>query len=236
MRPDPSLAWRRLAMRRGRAALNGSLTIIVLTPLTTFSAARFGARRSSIWICWSISYRDGGASKGPEQARAPLSRCLAMPCADRPDRNRSPGPDRHAGPVQPDARQPGDVSRIRRCAGPAAEASDPPTIRGCDDRTSPRRRGSARSRHTACPPRAAPPSPVTTRSTASARSRNSIRARPSRKPPPGPGSRAAAGRRRHDGRVRLSVPPSRIRQQDADPAGDGRHGGRPAAAQAAQDR
>ena len=53
------------------------------------------------------------------------------------------------------------------------------------------------------------------------------------KPPPGPGSRAPASRRRP---VRLSVPPSDARQQDADPAGDGRHGGRPAAAQAAQDR
>ena len=41
------------------------------------------------------------------------------------------------------------------------------------------------------------------------------------KPPPGPGSRAAAGDSKLP--LRLSIPPSEIRQQDAAAAGDGRH-------------
>ena len=81
-----------------------------------------------------------------------------------------------------------------------------------------RRRGSARSRPTACPPRAAPRRPATTRSTASARNRNSIRARPSRNrrrapavPPPATISNDAAAACRS----RRPRPPTRRRSPPA---------------------
>ena len=66
--------------------------------------------QSSICFCWSISSREGQASNRPEQPRAPLSRSLAVPCADRAVGNRSESANRHAGPVQFNAHQPGDVA------------------------------------------------------------------------------------------------------------------------------
>ena len=69
-------------------------------------------------------------------------------------------------------------SPLRRTA---AEANDPlnsPKLQ--EAMTSPRRRGSDRSRNTACRPPAARPIPATTRSTASARNRNTIPGRRSR--------------------------------------------------------
>ena len=65
-------------------------------------------------------YRDGGASNGPRQPCARLSRRLAVPCADRPHRSRRERANRHAGPVQHTARQPGDVAGFA-----PAEANDP---------------------------------------------------------------------------------------------------------------
>src|SRR6478609_10525920 len=86
--PGPLLSMARLTMRRAGSARNASLTIIVLTPLTMFSG---NLRNASIkyLLLLGYFYRDGGARRGPEPARAPLSRSLAVPCADRPDRNHS---------------------------------------------------------------------------------------------------------------------------------------------------
>src|ERR1700686_4210610 len=105
---SPLLSMTKSAMRRGGAALNGSLTIIVLTPLTTFSASAFtrvwkvvGKRMNSL----GYFYRDGGVSKGPPQARDRLTRCLVMPCADRVREDIGPGADPHPRSVPPAARR-----------------------------------------------------------------------------------------------------------------------------------
>src|ERR1700675_1730864 len=104
----PLLSTADFSTRRARAALNGSLTIIVLTPLTTFSASAFtrvwkvvGKRMNSL----GYFYRDGGASKGPPQARDRLTRCLVMPCADRVREDIGPGADPHPRSVPPAARR-----------------------------------------------------------------------------------------------------------------------------------
>ena len=80
-RPRPLLSTADFAMRRGAPVLNGSLTIIVLTPLTTFSASAcsrawnpVGKRMNSL----EYFYRDVGSSKGPPQARDRFTR--ALPC------------------------------------------------------------------------------------------------------------------------------------------------------------
>src|ERR1700686_2054580 len=82
---SPLLSMTKSAMRRGGAALNGSLTIIVLTPLTTFSASAF-ARGWKLLVkpmnLLEYLYRDVGSSEGPPQARNDLTRAIAMPCAD----------------------------------------------------------------------------------------------------------------------------------------------------------
>ena len=228
----------RLAMRRAGSALNASLTIIVLTPLTTFSAERSGMRQLSICFCWGIFIVMAGPARGRSR-RARLFRA-ALPCLALIALT---GTAAQAQTVtsdlfSPTRAQPGDVSRIRRCAARRQRRTIRSTVRSCRTatRTSPRRRGSARSRHTACLPRAAPRRPVTTRSTASAQNPNSIRASPGRNAigpgnpaapvtsPAGPTARAA---------IRAAVAD---RQQDAAAARDGRHGGRAAAAQAAEDR
>src|SRR6266849_639144 len=101
-------------MRREGAVLNGSLTIIVLTPLTTFSAP---ARNHVGKSMNSLGYfhRDVGSSKGPPQARGRVTRAFAMPCAD-PCANRArwdtaAGPDAYVRHAAPGAR------RLRLAAG-----------------------------------------------------------------------------------------------------------------------
>src|SRR3982074_1431572 len=94
---------------RGRRvrALNGSLTIIVLTPLTTFSMScaraawkAIGKRMNSL----GYFYRDVGSSKGPPQARGCFARSFGMPCADRLRCALRACPNGHSRPVPPGAR------------------------------------------------------------------------------------------------------------------------------------
>ena len=95
----------RRARRRSQRLINhncfNSINDVILRAL--------GAQ-SSICFCWSISCREGEASNGPEQPRARLSRRLAVPCADGAIGNRSESANRHVGPVQFNAHQPGDVA------------------------------------------------------------------------------------------------------------------------------
>src|ERR1700721_2189659 len=102
--PRPSHSMVNPVRRRRGAALNGSLTIIVLTPLTTFSGrvrGPFGKRLNSL----EYFYRDVGSSKGPPQARDDLTRAFAMPCADRLRRDAGPGSNPHAQHADPGARR-----------------------------------------------------------------------------------------------------------------------------------
>src|SRR4051812_33741306 len=99
----------RPAMRRVRRRSQRLINHNCFNSINHVILRAFGAQ-SSICFCWSISCRDGQASNGPEQPRAPLSRSLAVPCADCSDGNRSQGANRHVGPVQLNARQPGDVA------------------------------------------------------------------------------------------------------------------------------
>ena len=70
-----------LAMRRGRPALNASLTIIVLTPLTMVLGEFQGLRPISICFCWGIlivmARPEGGLSRRARLFRAALP-CLAL--------------------------------------------------------------------------------------------------------------------------------------------------------------
>src|SRR5271169_4963851 len=89
--------------RRAVALLNGSLTIIVLTLLTTFSSGAFVFWKLIVKRMNSLRYshRDAGSSDGPPQARDRFTRFLGMPCADRLRRisGARPNPDlRHAPP------------------------------------------------------------------------------------------------------------------------------------------
>ena len=100
----------RPAMRRARCGSQRLINHNCFNSINEVFPRALAVYRSSICFCWGISYREGGASNGPEQPRARLSRGLAVPCADRPDGNRSESANRHAGPVQRDAHQPGDVA------------------------------------------------------------------------------------------------------------------------------
>ena len=138
----------------------------------------------------SLGYfdRDGGSSKGPPQARDLLTRCFAMPCADRRS-TRSPA---RAQTLTPDLFRPQRDGFLTAQNSPLRKIGDKtgdphrrpdrshqrPKARDKDSYR-PRRRGSARSRLTACPPPTARPTPASTRSTARARSQNFIRARQS---------------------------------------------------------
>ena len=160
-----------------------------------------------------------------------------MPCADRPDRRTAA----QAQTLTPDLFRPTRASLVHVAGFAAApdrgEANDPlDDAASCADarqghagavadRADPDLRPAGRERRRR--------SPATTRSTASARSRNSIRGRPKPKPPSVP---AVRRRSPSNARLRLSIPPSESAQQDADPAGDGRHRAGPAAAQAAEGR
>src|SRR6202165_4985859 len=116
-RPSPLLSTAHFAMRREGAALNCSLTIIVLTPLTTFSCRAFarGWKTSGKYMNW-LGYfnRDVGSSKGPPQARKDFTRAIAMPCADRLRWESRPRANAHFRAVAPGAR------RLRIAAGFAA--------------------------------------------------------------------------------------------------------------------
>src|SRR6266536_662509 len=103
--PTPAIA-RPLSRRDASGpALNDPLTIIVLTPLTTFSASAWNSSDKYMNLLEYL-HRGAGSSKGPSEARGYLPRAIAMPCAERLRRDPRPGPDRHAGSVQPCSLQP----------------------------------------------------------------------------------------------------------------------------------
>src|ERR1700747_272355 len=116
--------WVRAARRRpilstataAKGVLNGSLTIIVLTPLTTISdpwCPRVSGNCPMKYMK-SLGYfhRDGGSSKGPDKTRVRFSRRFAMPAADGFCPHQGGRPDaHHPGPVQSSAR------RLRAVAG-----------------------------------------------------------------------------------------------------------------------
>ena len=178
-------------------------------------------------------YRDVGSSKGPPQARNALYARFAMPCADRLNETPAQGQT-----LTPDLMRPvrdGFVRRrIRGCAGPmtrpATVAND---IAGDDDSfatgTLRRRRESDRFRTYGLPPPAAHPTPATI-AQSHAQAAQTYPGQAKLKPPPGPGSpdrrHPACDFERTNQAVCSAV---RDRQQDADPAGDGRHGGGSAA-------
>src|ERR1700730_11393072 len=118
LRPGPLLSTADFAARRARALLNGSLTIIVLTPLTTFSARGCFAcgwnRRTKYKNSLGYSHRDVGSRLGPRKAREAVPRAFAMAGAGRVRTDIGAGPDRHARPVQSGPRQ------LRRAAGQSA--------------------------------------------------------------------------------------------------------------------
>ena len=229
------MAASRDATRTARA-LNGSLTIIVLTPLTTFSRGRSG-RITQVYVFVGVFpiVRAGPATGRNSRARvfrAALP-CLALIALIG---NRSERPNRHAGPVQPDAHQPGDVAGFAAApdrGGGERSAQQPEAARTATrDKPAPSRIGQI-------PKYGLPAASGAADSGYDSLNRKRKKpkfypgqARP--KPPVGPGSppppiasnTAAAA-------VDSAVA---IRQQDAAPAGDGRHGGGPAAAQAAQGR
>ena len=152
--------------------------------------------------------------------------CLALIAFDgtssqRPDRSRRTC---SARPATASCRR-----RIRRCAGPRRVQRP---HRRCRQRRAAARQGPAGAVADRADPDLRPSRrqrrvriPATTRSTARARSRNSIRARPSRsrRRSRQPAAAAIAGSERTGAAVDPAVGD---RQQDADPAGDGRHGGR----------
>ena len=131
----------------------------------------------------------------------------------RPGRNRSrrtcsiPAAPRRWRPIiwrsarSPAARAPPCSIPTRRSIPTARSirtpCSTPTAIRTSARPTSPRNRGSARSRCMACRPPAAPPIPATTRETASASRRNIIR------PRPGPNRRQAPARLHRNRRRRI---------------------------------
>ena len=177
---------------------------------------------------------------GPAMGRNSRARVFraALPCLAliALSGNRSAGANRHAGPVQLDAHQPDRRRRICRCAGPRRRRTIRSIVRSC--RT---RQGQARAVADRADPEIRPAGRerrsrfrATTCSTASARSRNTIRGRPSRSRRSVPAVHRRRLRRTRGCGFRFRRRQSA--QQDADPARDGRHGGRTAAAQAPQDR
>ena len=212
------------------AGLNGSLTIIVLTPLTTFSRAR-SRRVGKCMDLLEFFHRGVGSSKGPNQARGNPSRalpCLALTSSPGPP----PRPDADAGHAAPGTHD-FAAPRTRCCAGPRRTHRRAPGRRlaataAAPTRTGPRRRVSAASRPTACPPRTVPP--LRLRLAQSQAQAAEILS--------GPGEAEAAGRSRQRRRRLVAASVSgprgsrrrlRSRQQDAAAAGDGRHRARPAA-------
>ena len=191
--------------------------------------------RSSICFCWGISYCEGGASNGPEQPRARLSRGLAVPCADRPDGNRSASTNRHAGPVQRNAHQPGDIAgfatapdrgRGERSAQQSEAAGQRhEQARAVADRADPEIRSAGRERRSQFRLRFAQPQAQEAEILSGAGEAET--ADRSRQP-------AAADCVEHA--AAAIDPVLGVGQQDADPAGDGGHRGGPAAPQAPQGR
>ena len=183
-----------------------------------------------------------GPARG-RRKRAKLLRAL-LPCLALIALRRGPGagPNGHPRSVSPGAR------RLRLAAGFAAAPDQrqhrrrppipPIPMTSFAARTARRRRGSARSRPTAFPPPTAPRAPVSIPSTARARSRNSIPASPSRSRRRSRQPAPAASRRCRfrTAAMRLSIPPSETANKTPLAARDGGHGGRPAAAQAAEGR
>ena len=173
--------------------------------------------------------------------RATTVRAL-LPCLAfiGPRRNPWPGPDADAGHAAPGARRPRRAAGFCRCARRRAALAESRADPAADPRL--------RNPDTPAPSRVGkiPTYGLPAANGASESGYNSLnrkrkkpkyypgQAKP--KPPPGPGTPAPqplvdAESERPRAPVGAAVG---VRQQDADPAGDGRHGGRPARAQAAQ--
>ena len=235
MPPGPSIAWPvRRCDARG-AALNGSLTIIVLTPLTTCSRGRSGRiNQVSVFVGVFLIVRAGPATGRNSRARvfrAALP-CLALIALIG---NRSASANRHAGPVQRDAHQPGDIAGFaaapdrgggeRSAQQSEAAGQRHEQARAVADRADPEIRPAGRERRRQFRLRLAQPQAQEAEILS------------------GAGEAEAAGRSRQSAAADCVEhaaaafdPALGVGQQDADPAGDGRHGGGPAAAQAPQDR
>src|SRR5262249_55547694 len=111
-----------------RPALNASLTIIVLTPLTMVPVPS-GGLSNKYWNSLEFFHRGVASRQGPEKLCASLSRGLAVPCAGRPERwsRRRPG-EHDAGSVQSQSRwlhfhaaAPDPAHHGRRDGGPAVD-------------------------------------------------------------------------------------------------------------------
>src|SRR5882724_6588309 len=195
-----------------------------------------------IWL--GYFYRDLGSGKGPPQARKVLARGVAMPrtgpragcvgCALRP------GPDAHHGIAASRPR------RLRVAAG-ISPAPNQRADRRCDQRYDrrcrQRRRASRQGYARAVADRQYPdlwPSRRQRRIHFRLRLTQSHAQEAKILSRPGPAEAAAGSRQPRaggfDGAAAVVGPAIRDRQQDADPARDGRHGGGPAAAQASEDR
>src|SRR6478752_9662310 len=107
--PGPLHSMAPPAMRRARRRSQRLINHNCFNSINHVILRALGAQ-SSICFCWSNSCREGQASKRPEQPRARLSRCFAVPCADGAIGNPSESANRHAGPVQFNAHQPGDLA------------------------------------------------------------------------------------------------------------------------------
>ena len=238
--PGPFLSMADPARRRARPALNALINHNCFNSINDVFRASFGTRLVSTMNLLGYFYREGGSSKGPIWARDCFPRAFAMPCADRcrARRSRKPRPSRPTCSARrAPARSP---RRIRRCAGPRRRPTTRPDA--ANDRAAARQgQGHAGAVAHRSDPELRP---------AGRERRLKLRLQLAQPQAPEAEILSGAGQAETADRSRQSAaaasqsntaaaafdPAVGIRQQDADPAGDGRHRAGPAAAQAAQDR
>src|SRR3954463_5497999 len=123
------LARQGLRGDEGSPALNRSLTIIVLTPLTMVPADRWGRSRKCL-ISLEFFHRGVVSRHEPEQTRAFPARGFAVLCADGPWKRPSGRPEPHPRPVQSQprwlrlARHAADAPHRGRAAGTVGCTAD----------------------------------------------------------------------------------------------------------------
>ena len=244
--PGPFLSTAQPARRRGVPALNGSLTIIVLTPLTTFSTGRLPraeSARQAYGIGWGILIVMSGPARG-RRKRAMTFRAL-LPCLAliTLDDISGCGPNDDVGPVPAGPRRlcPPQNSPLRKINDKTGDnATDPgdPADGELRDENTP-----APSRIGKIPTYGLPAANGAVRDRLRFAQSHAQETKilsgpgPSRKPlARAPARRRRVGDLRFERAGAAAIPPSETANKTPIAARDGRHGRRPAAAQAAQGR